>query len=135
MSKWEHLTTKDQFHQVYSRGRSRANNLVVVKLLPNGLAVNRFGFVAGKRLGKAVLRNKAKRWLRESVRPLPAKPGWDIVFIPRQPVASANYHLVRAAVMDLLSRSGVLREHKENETDEEAGSNLDPTLPVHLVAG
>jgi ribonuclease P protein component len=44
------------------------------------------GFTATKKLGGAVVRNRAKRRLREAVRllaPLHARPGWDYVFIAR----------------------------------------------------
>ena len=46
----------------------------------------RVGFTATKRIGNAVIRNRAKRRLREAARavlPLHAKPGHDYVFIAR----------------------------------------------------
>lgn len=47
----------------------------------------RFGFTATKRLGGAVLRNRARRRLKEAVRKLAGKlasPGYDYVVIARQ---------------------------------------------------
>lgn len=60
--------------------RARANN----KDVDRGLA--RFGFTATKTLGSAVVRNRARRRLKEAVRetaPAHAKGGYDYVLIAR----------------------------------------------------
>jgi len=52
----------------------------------DGAAMIRLGFTATKRIGGAVVRNRAKRRLREAARmlaPLHARPGCDYVFIAR----------------------------------------------------
>jgi ribonuclease P protein component len=52
----------------------------------DGAAAVRIGFTATRRIGGAVVRNRAKRRLREAARllaPLHAEPGFDYVFIAR----------------------------------------------------
>jgi ribonuclease P protein component len=52
----------------------------------DGRELVRIGFTATKRIGGAVVRNRAKRRLREAARqlaPLLARPGCDYVFIAR----------------------------------------------------
>ena len=68
------------------------------------------GVAAGRKLGKAVRRNKAKRRLREVMRPLlPLLPqGYDLVLIARQPLLEADFASLRAAVHTLLRRAGLL---------------------------
>ena len=108
MGKGERLRKTSQFSAVHAQGKTWANNIIVLKALPNGLDCNRYGFVAGKRVGNAVARNRAKRLMRESVRFIPMKHGWDIVFIARMGAVKSGYQQVDIAVHELLARAGVL---------------------------
>ncbi len=110
MGEKERLRKSSQFARVYKRGRTWAGDFVVLKTLPNGLEWNRYGFVTGKRLGKAVVRNRVKRRLREVVRATPAKTGWDVVFVARNRAATANYHELEASVAVLLRRAKILAD-------------------------
>ena len=88
----------------------------MLKALPNDLEWNRYGFVAGKRVGKAVVRNRVKRLLREVARSTPTKQGWDIVLIARARAASASYHELDAVVKGLLRRAGIMADMNTTET-------------------
>ena len=108
----ERLRSESDFGAVYRKGRSWANELVVLKALPNGSETVRCGFAVGKRVGKAVVRNRVKRRLREVVRSLPKKGGWDIVFIARQAASQASFDALRRAVEQVLTRANLLCDGK-----------------------
>jgi ribonuclease P protein component len=108
MAREQRLTKEIQFKAVYSKGRSWANDLVVLKALPNGLESTRCGFSVSKRLGNAVVRNRVRRLLREGAGLTLKKDGWDMVFIARQAAAEADYNTLRRALEELLSRARLL---------------------------
>jgi len=102
------LTKPNQYALVYSNGRSWVGSLVVMKALPNGLSLSRYGFSVSQRIGKAVTRNRVKRLLRQILRVKSLEPGWDIVFIARPLAANADYAGLEKAIDDLLSRAQLL---------------------------
>ena len=87
----QRLTTRAQFVAA-ARGRSTSKGAVVVQSLPReGQAGIRAGFTATRKVGGAVVRNRAKRRLREAARlllPLHGVVGRDYVFIARGGTAS-----------------------------------------------
>jgi ribonuclease P protein component len=87
----EHLTKRPQFLAA-AKGLSSARGAVLCQMLPRGddNTAIRIGFTATKRLGGAVVRNRAKRRLRQAARQVLGtlgKPGADYVFIARQGAA------------------------------------------------
>lgn len=105
------LRRRRDFDAVFRKGRAWHHELLVLRSLPNALDHNRYGFVTPKRLGGAVVRNRLRRRLRESLRRLPAEPGWDVVVSPKAPAAAATYQELNRAVVDLLTRAGILHDN------------------------
>jgi ribonuclease P protein component len=104
----EHLTRPEQYTMVYSKGRSWSSDLVVLRAIPNGLPISRSGLSVSKKVGKAVVRNKVKRRLREIVRLNTIKPGWDVVLIARSKSSIAPYTEMQKAVLTLFNRARIL---------------------------
>ena len=94
-------------------GNSYAHPLIVLIALPNEKERTRFAVVAGRSLGKAVQRNRAKRLLREALRPLLPSiiPGWDVILISRQPMATATFQDIQHALQTLLDRAKLRAPH------------------------
>jgi ribonuclease P protein component len=108
------LTRPGQYAAVYEEGSSWASALLVMKSLPSGLNISRYGLSVSKRVGKAVTRNRMKRLLREILRSTLLEPGWDIVFIVRPRAASADYASLEQSAHTLLSRAGLLKNTEES---------------------
>jgi len=102
------LTKRSQFLETRRKGRSRANPLVVLQTVPNGLEQSRVGFTVGKWLGNAVHRNRIKRRLKEIVRISRVEAGWDLVIIARRDASAASFEELREAVVQVLDRARLL---------------------------
>jgi ribonuclease P protein component len=104
------LRRNSDFQRVRASGRSWANRWLVLGALANDLGYVRVGVAVSRRIGGAVVRARARRLIREAVRPrLPRiSGGWDLVFIARAPLAGASFQDVDRAVAQLLRRAGLV---------------------------
>ena len=109
--KWA-LTKRAQYLAVYKSGKAWVDELIVMKALPNKLDFSRCGFSVTKDVGKAVVRNRVRRLLREVVRVVSIKPGWDIVFIARPSAGAADYREIKRSTEKLLSRARLINENE-----------------------
>jgi ribonuclease P protein component len=106
------LSKPADFQRVRRLGASWAGRLMVLQTLANGLDHSRFGFAAGRSVGGAVQRNRAKRLLREAVRAHRQRivTGWDLVWIARAPMAGARFTQVQSEVAAHLGRAQLLQD-------------------------
>lgn len=99
-----------EFRQVFTSGKSYSSRHVVIYVF-NNLTPN-YGFIASKKIGNAVKRNRAKRLIREAVRLNLTRidQNYRIIFIARNSINGANYKEVEKSVLYLLKKAGVLQE-------------------------
>jgi len=113
VNKKQRLRKNSDFRRVYNRGKSLASFSLVLYYYPNkeNIDYNRFGFSISKKIGKAVVRNKLKRRLREIMRlKTDLKKGYDLVIIVRRPAVNLDYAELRGEVDKLLKRAGLLEK-------------------------
>ena len=94
------LRRRSDFERVYSSGRRfRCSLFTAIALLGKGSA--RVGFSVPRALGKAVVRNRLRRRLREAVRLHLGQlaPGWDVVFSPRPSAFEADFQQIEAEIV------------------------------------
>jgi ribonuclease P protein component len=93
------LRSKRDFAALQGASRSRAHPLLVLRFRRNALERNRFGISTGKRLGGAVVRNRVRRRIRETLRGMDGTTGgWDVLVVARPASATATYSELRDAL-------------------------------------
>lgn len=107
------LKAPSEIDALFKSGRRGSTDLIVILSAttptqrgPEGRVV----FVAGKKIGGAVMRNRCKRVLRDAVRRANGPwPGWDIALVSRAKVALAPPAAVDAALREGLRKAGVAK--------------------------
>ena len=97
------------FRRLYAT-QGFANGMLVLYARPNRLGQNRVGITTGKKLGHAVVRNRARRRLREVYRLNESlfKPGYDIVVVARSRCVTADFQKLTKAYLSLAQKAGIL---------------------------
>lgn len=106
----ETVRASHEIERMFAEGRRASHPLLVMLATetpsrrgPRG----RVAFIAGKRLGGAVVRNRAKRVMREAARHCGPWPGWDVALIARPDSTSARADELEAAMRGLAGRLGL----------------------------
>ena len=104
------LTENYEFRRVYGRGKSAGTVHIVAYVLPNRRAYNRLGITVSAKVGKAVLRNKIRRRLKEIYRLEEPSilAGFDIVIVARVKAGESDYHTLRRDFLRLAKKLGIL---------------------------
>ena len=81
----EIMNDNKDFLMLYKKGKYSSSKYSVIYVKPNGRPFNRLGITAGKKVGNAVCRNRAKRLIRLAYREAEAQlpVGMDIVIVAR----------------------------------------------------
>ncbi len=98
------------FRRLYAT-HGYANSCMVLYARRNRLGLNRVGITTGKKLGHAVVRNRARRRLREAYRLQEDNfsPGWDIVVVARHRCIHADFAELCAGYLSLAEKAGILK--------------------------
>jgi ribonuclease P protein component len=104
------LSSPRDFTALMERGTIRSHPLLATRVLRTDLGSTRFGLATSRALGSAVVRNRARRRLREVLRSMAPqlRPGWDVLVIARPGLITADHQTVLDTLSRLLRRSGVL---------------------------
>lgn len=110
----EVLRNKKDFSAIYGRGKSLGDKYVVVFYRNNHLDYTRTAFLASKKVGKSVQRNRARRLMKESYREIKDSvvPGNDIIMIARNTINGASFFQVRKSLINALNRGMLLEDKK-----------------------
>lgn len=96
-----------EIEQIFASGFAGKSHLFIARCLPNGLPHSRIAPIVGKKAGKAVLRNRIKRLIRQSYRTHKTdfRSGFDFAFIARAGVDVAAAADILASLVKAAARA------------------------------
>jgi ribonuclease P protein component len=104
------LAKQCEFRQLYQTGQKKSNRYLTIYACPVQGRWGKVGIVAGKRLGKAVERNKIRRKIREIIRTYPEIIGknQDLAIVVKSPALELSRRELAEQLLRLLGKSEAL---------------------------
>ena len=101
-----------EFRRLYQKGASSAGSCMVLYCRRNKLDHNRLGLTASVKLGHAVVRNRARRRLREVYRLNSSRlsTGWDIILVARSRTVTASWKELNDTFLRLCRKLDLLED-------------------------
>ena len=102
------IRNQSDFQALYNKGKSTGSRFVVILYRKNGQSRSRRAFLASKKVGNAVERNRARRLMKESFRLIeqktPIKTGYDVLFIARNSINNQKCADVKKTIEAAMKR-------------------------------
>ncbi len=103
------LTKQKDFDKIFKTGYSSFDKIMGVKVIRNGLKYNRFGVIVGKKISnKAVIRNKIKRRIRETLKIYNIQKSFDIIIIALPAIKDKNYQDIHISLKKNLKKLNLI---------------------------
>ncbi|MFV0518114.1 MAG: ribonuclease P protein component [Aminipila sp.] len=108
------LRKQKDFSAIYNRGRSLGGKYVVLFFKKNNLGYNRLGFLASKKVGNSVVRNRARRLMKESFRKIEinSQDSYDIILIARNTIKDVKCDEVFKCMNFLIKKAGLIKNDR-----------------------
>lgn len=111
----EHIIKKNEdFQRIIKNNRPYKYKDYIIYIEKNNASGYYFGFSVGKKIGKAVTRNKIKRQLRSIVSKKDYQKGFNCIIIVGSNILKRTYQEKETTLLEILSNLGLIKEN-ENE--------------------
>ena len=109
LDKKRRINRGKEYGYLYKNGRRITGKYIIVFIKENNLAHNRFGIVTSKKIGNAVIRNRAKRQLREVIRKnlQLIRPGYNMVVIARFNIKEVIFDLIEKDYLRIMKKASL----------------------------
>lgn len=102
---FEMIKKDKQFRYIYSRGKSFANKKLVVYYIKSNDEKLKIGISISKKVGKAVVRNRLRRLIKENIRlNTKIKTGYSIIILARVGADDLDFQTMKSSINHLLKK-------------------------------
>ncbi len=111
MAKLCTLKLNKEFRTAYYRGKVFVHPLLILYVRKSKVGIPRLGITTGKKVGKAVQRNRCRRIIREAYRQIHPQltGGWDLVFVARAATSRTTSTALYGVMQQQLKKAGLLK--------------------------
>lgn len=103
------LKKDKEFRYIYKKGKSFANKNLVIYYIKNNTKDLKIGISISKKVGKAVIRNRLRRLIKENLRNMNSiKTGYTIIFLSRIGSQDINYNQMKGSIEHILKKCDIL---------------------------
>ena len=97
------------FTRLYKSGKFYSSDCLILYVRKNRLQFNRLGVTVSKKVGKAVVRNRVRRRIKESYREIEGRitTSYDFVVVARGKASECDYKKIRSALIYLMRKAGL----------------------------
>ena len=113
MKQTESIKENYEFKRVYKRGKSSADANIAVYFFKNYKGYNRLGITVSNKIGKAVIRNKIRRRIKNSfhLNAVNFKNGYDIVIVARTRAVYADQKKLEKSLLRIFKNLGLIGDN------------------------
>ncbi len=105
------IKENSDFKRAYYKGKSIVKKRLVLYYRKNNLNYSRLGITVSTKVGKAVLRNKIRRLIKENYRLLSdITNGYDVVIVARKSAAFTDFYGIKNDIESALCDSGLIKK-------------------------
>ena len=99
------LKKKKQFTYIYRKGKRTSNRFLTLFVLSSKFSSYKIGYSVSKKIGKATVRNKVKRRLKEIIRnsTLPQQ-NFNYVLMAREGIENLDFKNLEKQVKDIFNK-------------------------------
>lgn len=114
MKKIVSIKKNRDFRILYRRGKSAVDSVLAMYVRKNKRGYGRVGITVSTKVGKAVVRNRVRRRIREVYRlnRERLRPGYDIIAVARVRAGACEYRDIEKSFLFLAGKLGILSEEK-----------------------
>jgi ribonuclease P protein component len=103
------IKNQTEFDRVFAQGK-RYNGSLLTLIVSKSAGASALGIIVNKKFGNAVVRNKAKRQIREAFRSIVGDFKWDAetIAIPKAAAKKAKMQDVLTELSSIAQKAGIL---------------------------
>ena len=117
MKNTDTLKKNYEFKYRLEKGKCYPGKCFNIYIMKNKISQNKIGIAVGKKVGKAVVRNKIKRWIREAYTSLENDlvETYDFVFVWKksQNVENTDYEMVYNTMKETFKKANIIKREEK----------------------